>query len=266
MVRKYNLGQANCADCVKKKQAISFNISQTVIDHKKQISLLTKSPSTSIEMDQIFIRNDKYKGSVKFRPVLDLTNLDKSNECEKTKLFENKVISLFSPKPKANFNFRSANKHPIEKLHSNIEVIFGNSKNISIQLPIIYEASKNDKKILESNIFIKGNYLILFLDIGNEMLYGILMSSNSNINTIKFFKITNNEPSKIEYYMETLSGMQYNRDKNSIKLQKYFGFNFNTFLLICDNKNLKSFLSYKNDMDTIYLYNNINNIKIYDMC
>jgi hypothetical protein len=227
-----------------------------VLEPKRSITFIKQASY----IESATIRDNKKSNSNKF--LLDATSIEKTESFEQSKIFDNKVMSLFSPKPCANLCFRGI-KNPIEKLYSSLEAIFDNPGNITIHLPILFEASKSNPKHLNNVNFEKGNYLFLFLDNSSEILFGILICNVFGRNTFKFFKVNaEKDTNRIEYHNEILNGMKYLKDMNELRHNGYFGFNMNNYVFNCDNKVLSNFLSVVN----IILYSNINYIKIYDMC
>jgi hypothetical protein len=211
------------------------------------------------------------------RQIFDTNLLEKSDNLlesdKKTKgsNLDNKFMSLFSPKNSTSLKF-SKNKskgqnNQFERLCSSLEVIFKNVNSLSINLPIIYEADKTDKKLLDNkivNTFDNGNYLFIFLDEKIELLFGLVMNSSGGKNFTKFFKRTKGS-NGIEY-SDCIEGLSFDVEKNIFKQDKHFSFNLSSYVFMCSSMKLMSFLCYKKDKANVMLYDNISYIKIYDMC
>jgi hypothetical protein len=250
-------GQPSCSQCIISKNTENKSKLINTPSELRRYSSLHKHAAS---VEPIQENNSKKVRSHKL--VLDASSFEKTESFDKTKIFDNKIMSLFSPKPSSVLSFRGI-KNPLEKLYGSLEAIFDNPGNITIHLPITFEASKNAPRSLSnSNLFEKGNYLFIFLDNTCEMLFGFLMCNTSDRNHFKFFKVNaEKDTNKIEYYSEILSGIKYEKTSNEL-IHNYFCFNMNNYVLNCENKKLASFLTVFN----IILYSNISYLKIYDMC
>jgi hypothetical protein len=195
------------------------------------------------------------------------TNLLEKSECNENpiKSLDNKFLKLFSPKANTSLKFIARNKSftqtTFDKLSSSLEILLKNN-NISINLPVVYEANRNETKILENfSILDNGNYLFLFLDEKFELLFGLLMNSVGGKNISQFFKKVRN---KTIEYSDVFEGITF--EKNVIKKPTNFNFNLSSYTFIINSMKLMTFLCYKKEKMNVILYNNIYAIKIYDMC
>jgi hypothetical protein len=277
-----NLGQPGCLECYKttesqgneihryhtytnsmKKRSMNLVINTSNDIEENLLNLSRNSMENEDQIERHRRANTKFQLSDNL--IFDRSDSEiaaKSNH----KTLDNKFISLFSPKASVNMRFSTKAKatHNFDRLCSSLEVILKNTHNISINLPIVYEANKNEKKMLDSvtiSALENGNFLFIFLDDRSELLFGLLINSVGDKNYFKFFKKIKN---KIEY-SDTFDSLVFDIEKNIIK-HSNFSFNLTSYLFACNSMKLMSFLCYKKDKLNVMLYNNISYIKIYDMC
>jgi hypothetical protein len=276
-------GQPGCLECFKRiteggesvtkfhKYNQSLKKSNTVFNASNDIedNLLNVSKNSIDDIDITGSKHQRARTKLQF----DIGLLEKSESdiaVNKGQNLDNKFMKLFSPKTGTTLKFSTRHKslaqNIFDRLTGSLEVLLKNTNNFSINLPVIYEANRNEKKSLDTltlSTLDNGNYLFLFLDDKNELLYGKVMNSVGGKNSSKFFKKIKN--SKNIDYSEVLEGIAFDPEKNVIK-HTGFLFNLSSYNFACNSMKLMSFLCYKKDKINVMLYNNIFSIKIYDMC
>lgn len=185
---------------------------------------------------------------------------------------DHKIMNLVSPRTTVDLKYRKSTKSQIERVCKSLEVIFENSQKVHINLPKIFEGSKDDSKMFDKELlqkFTNGNFLFLFLDTNKEFLFGIVMNVFSHKMNCKIFKKfgynEENIPEKGKPAIEYLSDIfdQISITKNYIIIESILKFNLSTYkFLVEDGKVFKFFIYGKNKS----LCNQIAHLNIYDMC
>ena len=121
---------------------------------------------------------------------------------------------------------RNLNKNPFHRLTTAVESIFMcqpfNFKDIFY--PLIYEVEKNKKIENSRPKFLKGNFVILFLNKSNNCVYGSIISINYPTTKLsKIFKvISTNNQSEIIYYEFTFENFTISDRQITFSEGSYF--------------------------------------------
>jgi hypothetical protein len=282
IMRQKTMSLANFSSGKERKQLLRTN---SIIPEEASDPFLRKAshmPNLSIDMTEQMnsklIKRTLFKSKTK--AIIDIPEYDQVQGYNergqeiREKEINTKIMSLLSPKTSVDMKFRrmTSTKNQIEKLCNSLEIIFESTDKIQINLPLIFESDKGDKKFPDSEIvnkFKSGNFLFLFMDHNIEFLFGIILSGFSGKTYAKVFKKLLNDNNRItiqaspplEYYESTYEKVTFK--SNTILLGTNFKFSFSNYQVNTEDNILTKFLKIGK---TKSLISDIHHLNIYDMC
>lgn len=245
----------------KNKFSIDFSSINKKEDTHSPVKVTSRLQKPSIGLNF----NDSQEG--------DDSKLNKPYFTEYThKEIDNKIMSLVSPRASIDLKYRKSINFntQIEKLCKSLNVIFEkvNFQKININLPPVINSKKSDFKTgghlsgLIKNLNSTGSYLFIFTDEEKEFLFGFLLYVFTINKVAKFFIKSPEANPPITYHDTIYEGIKI--EKHSLTCENNFSFDFQTFKFITESGKLMKF--FFNIEEKGYLYTNIVNMDIYDMC